>query len=278
MTSEATLPRGSVPTDRVALPAGTLVITDLHLVPLGDERSEAFVAWCDALVDVPVLVCLGDLFSVWVGRKQARIPGTKAVLDAFARLVERGTRVHLVPGNRDAILDEAFASETGGGFHLEGFVGFLEGDIDGTDGGARATFVHGDALCTLDRSYLRLRRLLRRGPLRFATRHGPFWLARWVGSRIRGASESAKPYKLPEEKSIRVDAVRALAAVTCVSTVVCGHAHVLRDEVLAGGDGGTPIRWIVIGEWESEGDLLRIGADGGLELMSSATIPQSKPT
>ncbi len=274
MTSEATLPRGSVPTDRVALPAGTLVITDLHLVPLGDERSEAFSAWCDALVDVPVLVCLGDLFSVWVGRKQARIPGTKAVLDAFARLVERGTRVHLVPGNRDAILDEAFASDTGGGFHLEGFVA----DLDGSEGGARATFVHGDALCTLDRNYLRLRRLLRRGPLGFATRHGPFWLARWVGSRIRGASENAKPYKLPEEKSIRVDAVRALATATRVSTVVCGHAHVLRDEVLAGVDGASPVRWIVIGEWESEGDLLRIGADGGLELMSSATIPQSKPT
>jgi UDP-2,3-diacylglucosamine hydrolase len=254
------------------------VITDLHLVPLGDERSEAFITWCDALVDVPALVCLGDLFSVWVGRKQARIPGTKAVFDAFARLAERGIHVHLVPGNRDAILDEAFASETGGAFHLEGFVGLL-GDLDGNlDGGERATFVHGDALCTLDRRYLQLRRLLRRRPLRFATRHGPFWLARWIGSRIRGASESAKPCKLPEEKSIRVAAVRALAAATSVSAVVCGHAHVLRDEVLAGGDGATPVRWIVIGEWESEGDLLRIGADGGLELMSSATIPQSKPT
>ena len=266
MASEATLPRGSVPTDRVALPPGTLVITDLHLVPFGDERSDAFCAWCDALVDVPVLVCLGDLFSVWVGRKQALIPETRAVFDALRRLVERGTRVHLVPGNRDAVLDEVFCEVTGGSFHLEGFACDFEG-------GARAAFVHGDALCTLDRSYLRLRRVLRWEPLRFATRHGPFWLARRIGSRIRGASENAKLTKPPVEKSIRPDAVRALAEATSAMTVICGHAHEVRNEVLDRADGADGIRLVVVGAWESEGDLLRIGTQGRLELMSSATIP-----
>ena len=270
VTLAATLPAGSVPTDRIPLPAGALVVTDLHLVPLGDARTDAFVPWCDGLVDVPVLVCLGDLFEVWDSRNQARLSGCRPVFEAFRRLVERGTHVHRIPGNRDASLDDAFEGETGGSFHLEGFLADL-------DGGPRAAFVHGDALCTLDLSYLRLRRILRWEPLRFATRHGPMWLARRIGRRIRGASESAKPYKPPAEKSIQPDAVRALAQAAGASLVVCGHAHEVSDRVLPSDDGAPDVRWVVVGAWETDGDLLRVAEGGGIELASSATIPVRAP-
>ncbi|MEM9176867.1 MAG: metallophosphoesterase [Myxococcota bacterium] len=261
--AEDALPEGAIPTDRVALGAGTLVLTDLHLAPLGDARTEAFVRWCDAVEGAPAVVCLGDLFDAWVGRRQARVEGSRDVLAALRRLVERGIAVHLVPGNRDLVLDEAFDAVTGGTLHAEGFVADL-------DAGAMAAFVHGDALCTLDVDYQRLRRLWLWGPLRFASRHAPLWFARWIGRRMRRLSETRKPLKLPEEKSIRPAAVRRTAAETGAGVVVCGHAHEARDEQLEAGDGGLAVRWIVVGAWGWDRDLLVVGPGGALELTSTA--------
>jgi len=89
------LPDGACPTTRVRLTAGTLVITDLHLAPLGDERTGRFVQLCDQLEGVPALVCLGDLFDMWVCRRQANMEGSVPVFDAFERLTPfaPGTRV-----------------------------------------------------------------------------------------------------------------------------------------------------------------------------------------
>lgn len=258
MTAEASLPEGSVPETRIALRPGAVVITDLHLAPLGDARSEAFARWCDALAGVPELVCLGDLFDTWVGAKQARVPGTRAVLDALARLGLSGTNVYVVPGNRDALLDGAFERASGATLCAEGFIGALPG-------GGAAAFVHGDALCTLDHGYQRLRRAWRARSVRFASRHAPLWFARWIGGRLRRASEDRKPFKLPEEKAIRREAVAALADAVGCSAVVCGHAHEARDKRLE-----DDVRWIVVGEYGlGERDALVIGEGGELELTSA---------
>jgi len=98
----------------------------------------------------------------------------------------------------------------------------------------------------------------------------PMWFARRVGSRLRGLSESTKPTKLPDEKAIQRDAVRQVAREAGATALACGHAHDVRDEALGGGD--EPLRWIVVGAWEWERDLLRIGRAGSLELGSWATI------
>lgn len=257
------LPAGACPTTRVALSEGTLVITDLHLAPLGDERTNRFVQLCDQLEGVPALICLGDLFDMWVCRRQAGMGGSVPVLDAFERLVRRGTEVHLVPGNRDALIGAWFEKRTGGRLHPDGFVGEMEG-------GECAVFVHGDALCTRDTGYLRLRSLWRFWPVRLISWLAPMWFARRVGSRLRGISESTKPIKLAEEKAIQRDAVRRVAREARATALACGHAHDVRDESL--GEGLDPVRWIVVGAWEWEQDLLRIGEAGSLQLGSWATI------
>ena len=261
---EPPLPAGAIPSTLVDLPVGTLVITDLHLAPLGDERTERFVRLCDGLEGVPALVCLGDLFDMWVCRRQARMEGSRPVLEALERLARRGVAVHLVPGNRDALLGAWFDRRTGGRLHPDGFVGLLPG-------GARAVLVHGDALCTRDRGYLRLRSLWRLAPVRLVSWLAPMWFARRVGARLRGLSESVKPTKLPEEKAIQRAAVLEVAAATGAAALVCGHAHDARDQALAGAD-GAEVRWLVVGAWGWASDLLRVGPDG-LEVGSWDTIP-----
>lgn len=258
------LPAGACPSSRVALPVGTLVITDLHLAPFGDERTSRFVRLCDQLEGVPALVCLGDLFDMWVCRRQVRLAGSAPVLDALERLVRRGTEVHLVPGNRDALLGAWFERRTGGNLHRDGFVGELPG-------GGASVFVHGDALCTLDKSYLRLRSLWRFWPVRLISWLAPLWFARRVGSRLRGFSEATKPTKLPEEKAIQGDAIRRVMHEAGASVLVCGHAHDARDEPVPRA-AAEPQRWIVVGAWGWDRDLLQIGKAGRLDLDSWANI------
>lgn len=260
----AALPAGAVPVTRVPLPEGTLVITDLHLAPLGDGRSERFTRLCDGLEGVPALVCLGDLFDMWVCRRQAGMEGSGQVLDALERLARRGVAVHVVPGNRDALLGPWFDRRTGGSLHPDGFVAELPS-------GERAAMVHGDALCTRDRGYLRLRWLWRFPPVRLVSWLAPMWFARRIGARLRGLSEASKPTKLPDEKAIQRAAVTGVAALTGASALVCGHAHDARDEALEGA-GGEPVRWIVVGAWGWERDLLRVGK-AGLETGSWDNIP-----
>lgn len=250
--AEARLPPGSVPTDEVTVPVGALVVTDLHLAPAGDARTDGFLRWLRAQRPTPpMLIVLGDLFDTWVGARQARLEGSGRVLAAFADLARGGSAVHIVPGNRDALMGPDVERASGARVHLEGFVGLLPG-------GARAAFVHGDALCTLDHDYLRLRRLWRARPLRWLSGVVPLFVARAVARRLRARSESAKPRKVEAARSIRPAAVVELARRVGATLVVCGHAHDPRDEAVEGA------RWIVVGAYgEGRGaEVLRIGAGG----------------
>lgn len=258
--SAADLPAGSVPTDTVEVPAGAVVVTDLHLAPDGDPRTDAFLAWWEALDPrPPMLIVLGDLFDTWVGPKQARLEGSARVLRAFAGLREAGAAVHVVPGNRDALMGSDVEAASGASLHLEGFVGTLPG-------GERAAFVHGDGLCTLDTGYQRLRKVWRMGAVRAASRLVPLFVARAVARRLRRRSERSKPLKLEAERSIRPEAVDALGRSAGVELVICGHAHEPKDERAPGGT-----RWIVVGAFgEGRGSEVLVVGAGGLQVRSQS--------
>lgn len=251
--SAARLPAGSVPTDTLTVPAGAVVVTDLHLSPEGDPRTDAFITWWNArLPRPPMLIVLGDLFDTWVGPKQGRLEGSARVLAFFRDLAAQGIEVHLVPGNRDALMGADVEEAAGASVHLEGFLGMLAD-------GSRAVFVHGDGLCTLDTGYQRLRRIWRCGLVRGASRWVPLFVARAVARRLRRRSERAKPLKLAAERAIRPEAVDALASATDAALVVCGHAHDPQDSRAPGG-----ARWIVVGAFgEGRGaEVLELRASG----------------
>ncbi len=239
------------------------VIADLHLDAADPAACRPFAAWIATLRSVPTLVILGDLFDVWVGPAQARMDGAALVLDALAVLARGCTRVIVVPGNRDFLLDASFESRTGARIAREGFIG----RIDGLDGARRALFVHGDTLCTLDTGYQRLRRTLRSGPVQWLGPRLPLWAGTAIARRLRRASVRAIAEKLPEEKSVQASAARELALAHRADLVVCGHAHVFRDESLENGP-----RWIVLDAFGGAHDLLRVIAGGDARCESSGVV------
>ena len=226
----------------VELEPKCLALADLHLHPEEDPRLDGFLAWLDSLEGVPRLIVLGDLFDVWVGPAQARQRASGRVVEALARLAGRGTKVEIVPGNRDFLLDASFERRTGARLWPDGMLGR-------TAEGTRVLFVHGDELCTRDLAYQRMKRVLRSTPARALSRLLPLAVARWAAGRLRARSIAAVAAKPSEEKSMQREAVRALAAAREADVLVCGHAHCFRDERLEGGP-----RWIVLDAWGGEHD------------------------
>jgi UDP-2,3-diacylglucosamine hydrolase len=242
----------------VSIEPGSLVISDLHLdVGAGASRPERFEAWLAGLRGVPRLVILGDLFDAWIGPAQAELPAARSVLAALRELAARGTAVDVVPGNRDFLLEAVFERASGAKVRPGGLVGRLEG-------GTRSLLIHGDELCTLDRGYQRLRRVLRSAPVRWSAPRVPRPAALWVARRLRRASTQALAVKPSAETEQQAEAVRELARSHDASTLVCGHAHRFRDETLAGGP-----RWIVIGAFGGPRDLLRVATGGAIEALES---------
>lgn len=254
-----------MPRPEIALPVGTLLIGDLHLDPAEPAACRRFVSWLGAL-RLPRLVILGDLFETWIGPAQVEWPGWREIVVALSAATAGGVALDLVPGNRDFLLDPGFARLTGVRLHERGFVGRLETPELGGDAGdpaRRVLVIHGDELCTLDRPYQRMRRVLRSAPARWLATQLPGALSGAVARRLRARSRSAVAAKRPEDMAQQPFDARRLAAAAGCAWLVCGHVHKARDEVLADGP-----RWLVVDAFGGARDAVRVGR-GGLELGSS---------
>ncbi|MHC4376445.1 MAG: UDP-2,3-diacylglucosamine diphosphatase [Planctomycetota bacterium] len=252
-----------------ALLPGTRFVGDLHLIvdedadwgasEVGGPRQErerflSFLEDCRGN-GTPALVILGDLFEYWFGPAQADSAGGRAVLDALAAATSAGLEIHLVPGNRDFLLGRSFSKRTGVRLHPRGFVGQIAGE--------RWVIVHGDELCTLDRGYLRLRRVLRSPPVRGLAPRLPSAAGRAVARRLRRASTRALATKPKAEAEQQWSAVEELCARHGTIGLVCGHAHRFRDDRQT--PAGQPLQWWVVDAFGHGRDLLTCGPDGGLE-------------
>ena len=83
-----------------------VVAGDVHLSPDDPAGAARFEAWLGSLEGrCATLVLLGDVFDWWVGRRQAREPFPRRVLDRLAALARAGTRLAFLAGNRDYAFD-----------------------------------------------------------------------------------------------------------------------------------------------------------------------------
>lgn len=236
----------------IALEPGTAVVGDLHLdVSPRAGVPQTFLDWLAGLRGAPRLIVLGDLFDAWIGPLHLELPAAGAAVRGLRALVDSGTAVDLLLGNRDFLLERRFEAESGARLHPGGLLATLPG-------GARALFVHGDELCTLDRGYQRLKRVVRSRPFAWVAEHQPRGMSLWVARRLRARSRSAVPRKSPAHTAQQPSEALALAATAGALHVVCGHAHRFRREALAQGS-----TWWVVDAWGGERDLLRVRAGSG---------------
>ncbi|MEO6749886.1 MAG: UDP-2,3-diacylglucosamine diphosphatase, partial [Casimicrobiaceae bacterium] len=129
-----------------AADAPTLFVSDLHLSPARPAPLAAFHAFARGPArDAAALYVLGDLFDWWIGDEQLDDAYAAEIASSLRAVSDAGVALHVARGNRDFLLGERFARETGARLMREQEVIVLDGE--------RTLLTHGDELCTDDTEY-----------------------------------------------------------------------------------------------------------------------------
>tara|TARA_B110000483_G_scaffold200793_1_gene241374 strand:+ start:275 stop:997 length:723 start_codon:yes stop_codon:yes gene_type:complete len=230
----------------------TLFISDLHLEAGRPEIGEQFLSFLgDEARDAEALYILGDLFEVWLGDDDPN-PYYTSMKVAIRELTDSGVPVFFMHGNRDFTIGEIFSGETG--------VEILDDPVVVDLYGQSVLLSHGDALCTDDVQYQRVRAMTR----------NPEWqammLAKSIEERIAFSIQARKDSMAhsnsvsAEIMDVNLEAVVATLRQHGTSIMLHGHTHrpAIHDVDL----GNRLATRIVLGDWFEQGSVVRWDENG----------------
>jgi UDP-2,3-diacylglucosamine hydrolase len=230
----------------------TLFISDLHLDPARPDITSQALAFLDTETrGADALYILGDLFEAWVGDDDPE-PEKRRVIAALKRLTDAGLACYFMHGNRDFLVGEGFAAESGCTLLSDPTIV----DMYGTP----VMLMHGDTLCTDDHEYQNFRLMVR----------NPDWqrmmLARPLAERLalarhlRETSAASMAGKSMEIMDVNEDAVAEAMREHGVYTLLHGHTH--RPGVHSFVTDERGAMRIVLGDWYTQGSALYWDEDG----------------
>jgi UDP-2,3-diacylglucosamine hydrolase len=230
----------------------TLFISDLHLDEAKPAIGEQFLEFLDRDGrSAEALYILGDLFESWIGDDDPD-PHYTGMKSALRRCVESGTRVYFMHGNRDFLVGEGFADETGAAILPDPCVVELYGD--------RVMLSHGDALCTDDFEYQQVRAMTRNPEWQSMMLSKSLRERKDVAERARTQSQ-ARNAMLPEHiMDVNQEAVEQAMRNNGVAILLHGHTH--RPAIHEFDLDGKPATRIVLGDWYDQGSVVRWDEQG----------------
>jgi UDP-2,3-diacylglucosamine hydrolase len=236
-----------------------LVVSDLHIDAAHPAIGEQFVAFLDGEARAAVaLYVLGDLFETWIGDDD-RDPHRHAVVAALQRLTRAGVELYVMAGNRDFLYGPAFAAATG--------AQLLTDPTRVTRFGQCLLMTHGDALCTDDVPYQRLRAMVRDAHWQRAFLRLPRTARELLAEAARAGSKQHTAQQASVVMDVNADAVAAVFRAADVDTILHGHTH--RPGIQTLSVDGRPRRRVVTGDWGRAGSVAVWDA-GGLRLETRA--------
>jgi UDP-2,3-diacylglucosamine hydrolase len=229
-----------------------LFISDLHIDASRPAIVGQFLSFLATEAGhADALYILGDLFESWVG-DDAPDAAQSAAIAGLHQLTAQGVPCFVMHGNRDFLLADQFCRMSGAMLLPDPLIVTLYGEP--------VLVMHGDALCTDDRAYQRLRATVREADwqrqflaLSVASRRALADAAR-VGSQ---AHTSALQYAITD-----VNAESVAVAMRNAGTATLLHGHTHRPAIHAFQVDGRPCKRIVLGDWYEQGSLLRWDRDG----------------
>jgi UDP-2,3-diacylglucosamine hydrolase len=224
-----------------------LFISDLHIDASSPAITEQFLTFLDNEArHADALYILGDLFESWVGDDAADGAQAAAIAGLYS-LTSHGVKCFVMHGNRDFLLAKRFCRMSGAELLPDPLIVTLYGEP--------VLVMHGDALCTDDLAYQKLRTTVRDADwqrqflaLSVASRRALADAAR-VGSQ---AHTAAVEYVITD-----VNAGSVVMALRRAGTATLLHGHTHRPGIHALEVDGRPCRRIVLGDWHAQGSLLR---------------------
>ncbi len=120
--------------------------------------------------------------------------------------------------------------------------------------GERVLLMHGDSLCTSDRSYIRLRRVLRNPLTLFVLRKLPLRVRQRLAGDLRTKkSKNSTRMKASDITDVNPEEVRRVMAQHQVRTLIHGHTHRPAVHSLA-----EEKQRIVLGDWDNQGWYIKV--------------------
>ena len=233
----------------------TLFISDLHLDATRQEITELFLKFLrEEARRASSLYILGDLFEAWIGDDDDD-PHHAQVMDALGELTAAGVPVPLMHGNRDFLIGEGFIRRTGVKLLADPAVIDLYG--------GPTLLMHGDTLCTDDKEYQMVRRMLR----------DPAWqrdyLAksleerRAIASHARAQSKAHTAAQAEYIMDVNQTAVEDVMRRHQVTRLIHGHTHRPAVHRFKSSEGKNLER-IVLGDWYEQSSRLTWDEQGGM--------------
>jgi UDP-2,3-diacylglucosamine hydrolase len=229
-----------------------LFISDLHIDAQRPQITRQFTEFLSTEArTADALYILGDLFESWVG-DDAPDADQSAAIASLRALTDRGVPCWVMHGNRDFLLGAQFCEASGARLLPDPLIVTLYGEP--------VLVMHGDALCTDDRAYQRLR----------ATVRDADWQRRFLALSVRqrralaGAARSgsqahtaAVEYAITD---VNADSVARALRNSGTQTLLHGHTH--RPAIHPLTVDGRACTRIVLGDWYTQGSVLRWDASG----------------
>jgi len=226
----------------VSSPPHSLFISDLHLSSAQSPAAALFLNFVrDTAPQAEALYILGDLFEYWAGDDDLADPFHARVTGSLRQLAAQGTRIFIMHGNRDFLMDEQLAAACRASLLADPTLL----DLYGTP----TLLTHGDALCTDDAAYQQFRAQVRSAAWRGAFLALPLDERKAQIEQMRSQSEQEKRSKAMEIMDVNEEAVHALLRQHRYPRLIHGHTH-RPAQHLHQVDGHSCERW-VLGDWDS---------------------------
>lgn len=229
-----------------------LFVSDLHLDAAAPEASDQFIGWLRGEARLATaLYILGDLFESWVGDDDDDAERAR-VCTALREYTTGGVPCFVMHGNRDFLLGEQFAANTGCRLIADPVIALIHG--------VRTLLAHGDLFCTDDVKYQQLRTIVR----------DPAWQRRLLAMSLadrklladeaRAGSRAHTSRVVPEIMDANPAAIEEVVRRLDVDVVIHGHTH--RPGVHDFDVDGRARTRIVLGAWYEQGSVLEWSGGG----------------
>jgi len=223
-------------------------IADLHLAENRPDITACFLSFLkNDAIKAEQLYILGDLFEVWFG-DDYKTELTTSVIDALYAVKNSGTRVFFIHGNRDFLLGEHYAKQSGMVLLPEKHVIELYGE--------RILIMHGDTLCTRDVDYQKFRKKSRSWWWQGFIKSLPLWVRKKIADNYRKKSKAAQQVKSLDIMDVtESEVIKDLETFNC-QLLIHGHTHRPNVHQLIAAE--KPATRFVLGDWYEQGAWLKV--------------------
>jgi len=229
-----------------------LFISDLHIDASRPAIIEQFLRFLQAEARrAAALYILGDLFESWIG-DDAPDAAQAAAIAGLRALTASGVPCFVMHGNRDFLLSGQFCEMSGAQLLPDPLIVTLYGEP--------VLVMHGDALCTDDRAYQRLRATVRDADWQRQFLALSVDARRALAGAARAGSQAHTAAMENAITDVNDDSVAMALRAAGTSTLLHGHTH--RPAIHALEVDGRPRTRIVLGDWYDQGSVLRWDNNG----------------